>query len=113
MNRLRICAAALVATASIGLAGCVTDGYGGGYVTSGYASYGGDPYYGWYDDYYYPGSGYYIYDRGGRHHRWNDKHRRYWESRRDRNGAHRHSPENWSRYRGQRIDRGQYRAGQR
>lgn len=59
--------------------------YGGGY----YDDYWGPGYYrpgfysGWYDGFYYPGSGYYIYDRSGHRHRWNDSQRRYWESRRD------------------------------
>lgn len=51
------------------------DGYGGGYYQPG--SYGG-----WYNDYYYPGSGYYVYDRGGHRHRWNSGQRSYWEGRR-------------------------------
>ncbi|WP_340267800.1 hypothetical protein [Sphingobium mellinum] len=59
--------------------------YGGGY----YDNYGGPGYYspgyysGWYNDFYYPGSGYYVYDRGGRRQRWNDGQRRYWEGRRE------------------------------
>lgn len=51
------------------------DGYGGGYYQPG--SYGG-----WYNDFYYPGSGYYVYDRGGRRQRWNAGQRSYWEGRR-------------------------------
>lgn len=75
------------------LGGCYEDGYGYGGVSAGYGypGYGyGDPYYGygygWYDGFYYPGSGYYIYDRGGHRHRWNDHHRRHWEGRRDHAG---------------------------
>ncbi|MFA7603568.1 MAG: hypothetical protein WCY29_11225 [Novosphingobium sp.] len=85
-----ICAALLAASA-FGLSGCATDGYGYGY---GGGSYYGNAYWGWYDDYYYPGTGYYIYDRGGQRHRWNDSHRRYWEGRR---GSRRGSA-NWSGY---------------
>jgi hypothetical protein len=76
------------------LGGCYEDGYGYGGVSAGYGYPGyygyGDPYdsygYGWYDGFYYPGSGYYIYDRGGHRHRWDDHHRRYWEGRRDHAG---------------------------
>jgi len=37
------------------------------------------PGYGWYDGYYYPGSGYYVYDQHRNAHRWSDAQRRYWE----------------------------------
>jgi hypothetical protein len=86
--------------AAIGLAGVTAlggcaydDGYYGG-VSVGSGYYGGGyyddywgpgyygPTYGWYNDYYYPGSGYYVYDRGGRRHRWNEGQQRYWEGRR-------------------------------
>jgi len=92
-------AALLAATAALTLSGCMGDDYGyGGGVSMGYGSgyYGGDPYWGWYDDYYYPGAGYYIYDRGGRRYSWNDNQRRYWEGRR----GSRPGRENWSGYRG-------------
>jgi hypothetical protein len=93
-----ILAAALAATAAVGLSGCATDGYGYSGVSLGYGSggYYGDPYWGWYDDFYYPGAGYYIYDRGGVRHRWNDRQRAYWEGRR----GNRASRENWTGYRG-------------
>ena len=69
----RIRAAAMVAAASAALAGCSTyGGYGG--LSLGYGG-------GYYDDYYYPGTGYYVYDRRGTRHRWNDSQRRYWQSR--------------------------------
>lgn len=82
---------------TIALGGCYDDGYYGG-VSVGSGYYGGgyyDPYYspgyypggyGWYDGFYYPGNGYYVYDRGGRRHRWNDGQRRYWEGRRGPQG---------------------------
>lgn len=54
------------------------DPYYDAYGTSGYA----DSYFGWYDDYYYPGVGTIIYDRYGSRHSWDRRHRRYWESRR-------------------------------
>lgn len=70
--------------------------YNGGYYNGGYygAGYGGrygygygSPYgygygmpgYGWYDGYYYPGSGYYVYDQHRNARRWSDTQRRYWE----------------------------------
>lgn len=102
--KYRICAALFAASAAFGLSGCVTDDYGYGYggLDLGYSSgYYGSPYYGWYDDFYYPGTGYYIYDRGGRRHTWNDSQRRYWESRRGNGWSGR---ENWSGYRGNRGD---------
>lgn len=86
----------LIALAALGLAGCSTydsRGYGSSRVSVGVGS--SYPYYGWYDGYYYPGTGYYIYDRRGARMRWNDRHRRYWESRRPRSGYR----ENWSGYR--------------
>lgn len=82
----------------LALSGCYEDGYGYGGVSAGYGSggyygYGNDygygygyPGYGWYDGFYYPGRGYYIYDRGGKRHRWDDHHRRHWEGRRDHAG---------------------------
>ena len=42
-------------------------GYGGYGSPYGYGGYGGySPYYGWHDGYYYPGTGYYVYDRDRR-----------------------------------------------
>jgi len=108
---------AIILAAGIGLSGCATYGqygglgvgvgygsggygydpyYGGGYGSYGYNSpYGynsyayGNPYYGWYDGFYYPGSGYYVYDQYRNRHRWSDTQRAYWEQRqrtyRDRN----------------------------
>jgi len=91
--------AALAAAATLAVTGCADYGYGGhgyGYsrVSVGYRS--SYPYYGWYDDYYYPGVGIYVYDRGGHRHRWSDRHRRHWEARRGNHRRH----ENWSGYRG-------------
>lgn len=109
----------LLAAATLGLSGCAMyDGFGGasigyddGYNDDGYYDngYSGDPYYdsygdgyyGWYDGFYYPGTGYYVYDRGGSRHRWSDRHRGYWESRRGREERR----ENWSSYRPDRWDR--------
>lgn len=84
--------AAVGLAGALALGGCAYDdgyGYGGMSVGSGYygSGYYGPSYYsGWYNDYYYPGSGYYVYDRGGKRHRWNDGQRRYWEARRKDRG---------------------------
>ncbi|MBK5265626.1 MAG: peptidase, partial [Alphaproteobacteria bacterium] len=76
----------------IALGGCSGYGYGGVSVGTGYygassyydPGYGG--YYGWYDGFYYPGSGYYVFDRQGHRHRWRDNDRRHWEGRRAQRG---------------------------
>jgi hypothetical protein len=104
----RLRALALAATAGAALAGCseYDTGYGYGYGRPyGYGSsyYGRSyspysyytPYYGWYDNYYYPGVGVYIYDRSGSRYQWNDTYRNYWQGRRT-GGNYR---ENWSGYR--------------
>ena len=90
---------------AFGTAAC-TDGYGYGGASLGYGSgYYADPYYadagwggygygapgyggvgygntfGWYNDFYYPGTGVYVYDRFRRPHRWNNAQQRYWQSR--------------------------------
>lgn len=112
----------ILVAATAGLSGCVgmdpygygsgvSIGYGSGYSPYGYGSYGygnpygaygygssygyGSPYYGWYDDFYYPGTGYYVYNRSGSRYRWSDAQRRYWEQRRG-DGRRR---DNWSGYR--------------
>lgn len=108
----RIRAAALSIAAGLSLSACaygdpysgVSIGFGTGYSTGYGYGYGYDDYYDpWYDDYYYrpvgwgrryspaygwndgfyyPGAGYYVYDRYRRPFRWNDHQRRYWEGRR-------------------------------
>ena len=119
--------AALAAAAMIGLSGCASNGlysgvsvgmgngyydpyyggYGAGYggygYGAGYGSYGygaGYPYYGWYDGFYYPGTGYYVYDRYRRPFRWTDRHRRYWEGRREQSLASgfKQIATNWSEF---------------
>jgi hypothetical protein len=123
--RLRL--AALALASGIVLSGCAYDtygdpygygygpysgvsvgiGYGGGYGGYGYpyggygygGYYGGYDPFGWYGDYYYPGSGIYVYDRYRTRHRWNDDQRRYWQNRRDRWQQHSgttSSTQNWS-----------------
>jgi hypothetical protein len=56
--------------------------YGNGYPYNGYGYGYGSPYYGWYDGFYYPGTGYYVYDSHRNRHRWSDAQRRYWERQR-------------------------------
>ncbi|WP_375290853.1 hypothetical protein [Qipengyuania sp.] len=114
----------IAAVAAMALSGCSTYGYdsgysrvsvgvGNGYYDRGYYDRG---YYGWYDGYYYPGTGYYVFDRRGQRHRWNRAHQRYWQARRAHLRNHRGLRENWSGYEGVRpghrerhVDRGDRR----
>lgn len=92
----RILYPALALAAVAGLTACSSSNYdrhGYGYSRVGVGVGYNSPYYGWYDGFYYPGSGYYIYDRGGSRHRWRDSDRRHWEGRRH-DGDH----DNWSGY---------------
>ena len=99
---------AALGAATMGLSACYYDaGVGLGYYDDGYSyyddGYGCDPYSpfdsyydcdyrggfynigyggGWYQDYWYPGYGFYIFDRGGRRYNMHDSHRRYWAGRR-------------------------------
>lgn len=98
----RLILSGLLGGLALGTAAC-TDGYGYSGLGVGYgAAYGGDPYYdgyggwggggwggaglasyyGWQGDYYYPGTGVYVYDRYRRPHRWNGAQQRYWQGRR-------------------------------
>jgi hypothetical protein len=132
----RLAAAVAAAGLALGLGGCMGDyGYGGvGYASDyygdyGYGNYGGygygpslayGGYGGWYNDFYYPGQGIYVFDRSGRRSRWNDGQRRYWEGRRGQwqgqRGESRRADWNgrrgYGRPDGQRPD-GQSRYGQR
>lgn len=85
-------------------------GYGGYGGYPGYGGYGYDPYwygyggydpFGWYGDYYYPGVGIYVYDRGRNRHVWNDMQHRFWSGRtsnwQSRSGTT-ITHENWSRF---------------
>lgn len=104
MVRLRAKLAVRIAAlgaATLGLSACYYDaGVGLGYYDDGYGCdpYGAfDSYYdcdyrggfynigyggGWYQDYWYPGYGFYIFDRGGRRYQMHDYHRRYWAGKR-------------------------------
>ncbi|HLL59218.1 MAG TPA: hypothetical protein VK391_04930 [Allosphingosinicella sp.] len=76
-------------------------GYGYGY---GYAP----TYYGWNNGFYYPGTGYYVYDQYRRPYRWNSQQQRYWQDRyRTFRGAdsrqdRRELRENWQGFRQER-----------
>lgn len=98
-------------TAAIGLSACVDDGYGYGYgggvgyVSDGwdpyYGGFSADPYWGWYGDSYYPGTGYYVYDRNHARHRWNGAQQNYWHGRSQTwNNAHRDVRPMWRDYGG-------------
>jgi len=99
----RLALAGIVAGIGLATAGC-TEGYGYtgldvgygapgyGYYDSGYADpyYGGygygSSYFGWYGDFYYPGTGIYVYDRYRHPYRWNNNQQRYWQGRRSYRG---------------------------
>jgi len=98
MRALHLRTAAVLLAAGVGLAGCasyspfgygngVSIGYGNGYYDPYYSGYGsryaaGYSPYGWYDGFYYPGAGYYVYDQYRNPYYWNDYQRRYWTVRR-------------------------------
>ena len=52
-------------------------GYGYGSPYYGYARY---PYFGWYDGFYYPGAGYWVYDPYGRQYRITSRQSHYWSN---------------------------------
>ncbi|WP_174284772.1 hypothetical protein [Sphingomonas bacterium] len=114
--------AALAIGLAVGLSGCVDDyGYGGvgvGYAAApgyygdgpygdgsygdglyGYGGYGyGASYFGWYGDFYYPGSGFYVYDRYRRPYRWNRDQQRYWSGRQQYRGNGYTGRGNWGAF---------------
>ena len=76
-----------------GSGGYYNDGYYGGYGSGygspyGYDNFGygpglyGSSYGGWYGNYYYPGTGIYVYDRNRRSYRMSNAQRRYWQQQR-------------------------------
>ncbi|MCW6535530.1 hypothetical protein [Sphingomonas lycopersici] len=90
MNRKHIAVLPLIGIASIAAAAC-TERYGHDGISAGYASgyYSGyAPYWGWYGNYYYPGTGVYVYDRHRRAHHWDDNQRHYWQNRIDARRTH-------------------------
>ena len=121
--------AAMLITTGAGLSGCVYDvGLGfasDGYYDNGYGCdpYGGyDAYYdcdygqgfanigfggGWYDNYYYPGYGFFVFDNVGRRYPMRDHHRSYWgEKRHDHYREHRSRDRDGLRYGGRERDYG-------
>lgn len=90
-----------LATAALG--GCAYDaeyGYAGGYGPGPgayaygpeYDAYYGDPSFygagwGWYGDYWYPGSGVFVYDRYGHGRRWSGREQSYWHDHGPRPGG--------------------------
>ena len=116
---MRIPFISLAAAGALALGGCAYGDYGYGvgvgYGDYGYSPYGygyaspyygygynssyyGSPYFGWYNDYYYPGTGVYVYDSYRRPHMWTDSQRSYWTSRRQAatTSSKRTLTENWS-----------------
>ncbi|WP_417622456.1 hypothetical protein [Parasphingorhabdus sp.] len=109
-SMFRLLKPAIAASALLSVGGCMYGGagyYGDGYVNN--RGYDCDPYApfddyyacdygygfadigfsgGWYDQYYYPGYGIYIFDRGGRRHAMHDYHRRHWARQRAEFGGH-------------------------
>lgn len=90
----------LASVAALSLGGCYYYGDVAGYDSyydPYYSSYPGTSfaytYFGWYDDFYYPGVGVHVFDRYGHRHRWSDRHRQFWEGRRGHYRGHR---EDWS-----------------
>lgn len=96
-------------------------GYGGyGYDPyAGYGSYGSyggysSPYGGWYQNYYYPGTGTYVYDRQRRRYPISDAQRRYWQQQRAIRANNPAVRENIRQYRVERRDdRRDYRVERR
>ncbi len=82
----------VIGLSALGLSGCAYDDVGGyGGLSAGYGNpyydgyygpydYGGWDYpgYGWYQGYYYPGQGAFVYDRGGRRYAMRQADRDYW-----------------------------------
>ena len=67
---------------SVGYSSGYSSGYGRGYYDDDYYGYyASRPYWGWYNNYYYPGTGYYVYDRYQRRYPWNSYQQRYWTDR--------------------------------
>lgn len=119
----------LVALVALSLGGCAYDDYGyggasvgygsGGYYDDGFGYGGGYPGYGyagygWYNDFYYPGTGYYVFDRGGRRHSWSPSQRDYWQARnRDRRQDREVRQQVRNAFDGRGIDDSRLRRGQR
>jgi len=109
MPQFSIRTVTLALTAGLSLAACDTYGYGGlgyggGYGYNGYGSgiavgVSGSPYWGWNDGYYYPGTGYYVYDSYRRPYRWNQAQQTYWIGRQSSWSGNRQFRQNWGDFR--------------
>ena len=90
MNYKRIVLLVFIVAAGVATTACANrSSYGGASLGYGTGYYGGySPYWGWYGDYYYPGTGIYVYDRYRRAHPWSDDQRHYWQGRVDAYRAH-------------------------
>ena len=102
--------AALALAIGVSVGACSTyGGYGSGYGQSSRVSlgYSSNPYWGWNSDYYYPGTGYYVYDSYRRPHRWTLSQQRYWTGRQTpwRSHDRRAVRNNWRDFRRDRRDR--------
>jgi len=93
-----------------GNGGYYGDPYGGGYGYADPYQVGGfgSPYYGWYNDYYYPGTGIYVYDQYRRPYRWNNTQQRYWQGRRNNWRGDRNFNNNWGGFQRNGVDGRQY-----
>lgn len=112
--------AGIAIAAALGLSACSDYGYGYGGINAGYgaayyddpyyAGYGGgfggvgvggfgNPYWGWNNGFYYPGTGYYVYDVNRRPFRWNGAQQRYWEGRRQGWRGNPRVADNWRDFR--------------
>jgi hypothetical protein len=60
----------------------------------------GDPWWGWHDGFFYPGTGFLVYDRWGRSHRWSDHHRHFWYQRRQAWPERNWNDRRWERWDG-------------
>lgn len=101
LMKLAVGVAALAGASALSACGNDRYGYGRGYggVAVGYGAAVGNPYWGWNDNFYYPGTGRYVYDNQRRRHRWNNVQRGYWESRRSNWRGDRRMRSNWRDFR--------------
>ena len=87
-----------------GVSVSIGTGYGGyGYGSPYYGGYGYNSPFGWYNNYYYPGTGYYVYDRYRRPYSMTTTQRNYWASRSPAlrtSGTRTAVRENWSGFSG-------------
>lgn len=130
MTLIKSIRAAAIGISAMGLSACAYSGDTGYYDDTGYEYGYNDPYCddyyeydryydcdyragfanigfggGYYDNFYYPGYGIYIFDRGGTRYRWQERHRRYWAQQRYRwHAGRRGDGRRGDAYRGDRRD---------